>query len=150
MIHWAALGMFFKAASWSVAFILLAKGASKLFFWNELVANVYVLGLNLLGYYLKGLDGLGISFMISYVLYLLQVCFLAHNKYGFKFMFEFYKIFGIQFFLGLICFLSIKFVPIPWAYFIGIPVILLSSWYSFHELDKRIGFREIVFRFLRK
>jgi O-antigen/teichoic acid export membrane protein len=41
MIYWAALGMFFKAASWSIAFIFLAKGSSKLFFWNELIANIY-------------------------------------------------------------------------------------------------------------
>ena len=34
MIHWAILGIFFKAASWSIAFIFLAKGASKLFFWK--------------------------------------------------------------------------------------------------------------------
>ena len=32
MIHWAALGMLFKAASWAISFILLAKGASNLFF----------------------------------------------------------------------------------------------------------------------
>ena len=40
MIQWAALGMYFKAASWSIGFILLAKGASKVFFWNELVSNI--------------------------------------------------------------------------------------------------------------
>ncbi len=28
MIHWAAVGMMFKAASWSISFILLAKGAA--------------------------------------------------------------------------------------------------------------------------
>ena len=32
MILYGALGMFFKAASWAIAFIFLAKGASKLFF----------------------------------------------------------------------------------------------------------------------
>ena len=149
MIHWAALGMFFKGASWSIAFILLAKGASKLFFWNELIAKVYMLGFNLLGYYLNGLDGLGISFMISYALYLLQVYFLAKKKYEFSFMSAFYKIFGIQFSIGLICFLAIKFIPIPWGYLVGIPFILLSSWYSFHELDKRIGLKIIIMDFIR-
>ena len=66
MIYWAALGMVFKAASWSVAFLFLAKGASKLFFWNELITNIYLLGLNLLGYYFMGLTGLGLSFLIAY------------------------------------------------------------------------------------
>jgi len=138
LIQWAALGMYFKAASWSIAFILLAKGASKLFFWNELVWNIYMLGLNLLGYYFYGLDGLGVSFLISYMLYFSQVFYIAKNKYQFKFNLEFYKIFSIQFTLGLCCFLIIKFAPTYWAYMIGIPLILISIGYSFKELNKRM------------
>lgn len=38
MVHWAALGMFFKAVSFPIGYILLAKGASKTFFWSELAA----------------------------------------------------------------------------------------------------------------
>src|SRR6185312_6783770 len=49
MIHWATLGIFFQALSWSLGYVLLAKGASKSFFWNELIACLYMLGLNLLG-----------------------------------------------------------------------------------------------------
>jgi O-antigen/teichoic acid export membrane protein len=43
MIHWMALGMYFKAASWAVSIVILAKGASKLYFLNELLANMYIL-----------------------------------------------------------------------------------------------------------
>src|SRR5690606_9135632 len=42
MIQWAALGMYFKAVSWSIAFLFLAKENSKLFFWSELIANAYL------------------------------------------------------------------------------------------------------------
>jgi TPR repeat protein len=45
MISWAAIGMLFKAASWAIAFILLAKGASKLFLINEIIANELLLTL---------------------------------------------------------------------------------------------------------
>ena len=62
MILYAALGMYFKALSWTIAFIFLAKGASQLFFWSELIANINTLLLNLIGYYFWGLTGLGISF----------------------------------------------------------------------------------------
>ena len=48
MIHWAALGMYFKAASWSIGFIFLAKGASRIFLWSEVAANSYMLILNIL------------------------------------------------------------------------------------------------------
>lgn len=144
MIHWAAMGMYFKAASWSIAFILLAKGASKLFFWNELIANIYILGFNILGYRLFGLNGLGISFMVGYLVYLLQVFVLAKLNYQFAFNREFTKVFLLQLSLGLLSFLVIKFIPAPWSYIAGLPLIAISAWYSLRELDNRIGLYESI------
>jgi O-antigen/teichoic acid export membrane protein len=143
MIHWATLGMYFKVASWSIAFILLAKGNSKLFFWNELIVSIYTLVFNLIGYYWMGLTGLGISFLFSYFLYLIQVYILTKYKYDFCFNRSFYKIAFIQFSIGLICFIIIKYITLPYAYFYGLPVIIISIWYSFKELDKRIDIKNI-------
>ncbi|PTM08480.1 MAG: O-antigen translocase [Bacteroidetes bacterium] len=150
MVLWAALGMYFKLASWAIAFILLAKGASRLFFLNELVFNAYMLAFNLLGYYWKGLDGLGISFLLGYFFYLIQVFILSKHKYKFAFTPAAYKIFATQFILGLSCFLIIKLIPTPWAYGIGLPFILVSIWYSYKELDKRIGVKSVIFSYLKK
>ena len=144
MIHWAALGMLFKAASWSISFILLAKGASKLFFWNELIANVYVLCLNILGYYFMGLTGLGISFMVGYLLYLIQVLMLSKIKYQFSFEYSILRIFAIQFFLALSCFIVIKFIEKPYSYMIGLGLIMVSVWYSYKELDKRLDLKAVI------
>lgn len=144
LIQWAALGMYFKAASWSIAFIFLAKGASKLFFWNEFFGNIYVLGLNLLAYHLYGLDGLGLSFLISYIIYFIQVFFLTKHKYDFRFSLEFYKIFIIQLVLGIICFIVNMFVKTPLNYILGLLFILISFWYSYKELDNRIDFKGII------
>jgi len=144
LIQWAALGMYFKAASWAVAYTLLAKGASKLFFWNELTFNIYMLGLNLLGYYFYGLDGLGFSFLISYFIYFIQVFFLVKHKYEFSFNPKFYKLFGFQLLIGIICFIITMFVMNPYIYLISLPFILISIWYSFKELDKRIDLKSIL------
>jgi len=144
MIHWAALGMYFKAASWSVAFILLAKGASKLFFWNELVANSYILVLNIIGYRIAGLEGLGISFVIGYLMYLIQVFILTRLKYSFSFNRVFYKVAGFQFLLGLLCFTIVRFLNSSWTYVVGSLLIIISALYSIRELEKRIGLKEVV------
>jgi O-antigen/teichoic acid export membrane protein len=143
MILWAALGMFFKAASWSIAFIFLAKGANKLFFWNEFITNTYLLALNLLGYKLLGLTGLGISFMVSYLLYVFQVYFIAKIKYGFLFHKAFYKIFSFQLILAVICFWLVKFLSTPFSYIGGVLVIVISFIYSIKELDKRLDIKSI-------
>lgn len=144
MILWAALGMFFKAASWSIAFIFLAKGANRLFFLNEFMTNIYLLALNLLGYKLLGLTGLGISFMVAYLLYVFQVYFVAKSKYKFSFNKGFYKIFCIQLVLGVICFLLVKLLDTPYSYIVGSLVIVLSTMYSLKELDKRLGMKSII------
>ncbi len=150
MIYWAFLGMFFKVPAWVVGFLFIAKGESKLFFWSELISNLYLLGLNLLGYYYWGLTGLGFSFLVSYILYVLQVYIIARVKYGFRFHSDFVKIFSIQFALALVCFVAIKFISSPWIYFIGVPIILISAWYSFKELDKRMNLKEMFNNYTKK
>ncbi|GAA3607212.1 O-antigen translocase [Flavivirga amylovorans] len=150
MIHWAALGMYFKVASWSIGFILLAKGASTVFFWSELIANIYIVIFNILGYKYLGLNGLGVSFLISYIFALLQTYLIANYKYRFTFNFVFYKIFSFQLILGVISFLIIKFIPTPWAYIVGLPFIFVSCWYSFKELDNRLNLKEIISKFRKK
>ena len=147
MIHWAALGMFFKAVSWSVAFILLAKGASKLFFWNELIANIYILGLNITGYHLWGLTGLGISFAVAYLIYTIQVYLVSKIKFEFTFEPTFLVIITIQFGLALAGFLVIKLFSQSVAYFLGIILILLSGTYSLIQLNKRIGLINLLNKF---
>jgi len=144
MIYWAALGMFFKAASWSIAFLFLAKGVSKLFLWNELLTNGILIGSNIIGYYYFGLTGLGISFLITYLLYLIQVYLVAKIYFEFQFDVAFGKIFLLQLGLALISFLTINFLNSYLTYFIGIVLITCSSWYSFRELDKRLDLRSII------
>jgi O-antigen/teichoic acid export membrane protein len=149
MIQWAALGMFFRAASWSIAFLYLAKGVSKLYFINELLANIYCLILNVLGYKFFGLDGLGIAFLLSYIIYLLQVFFICNRKYAFNFDKSFVKIFVIQLLCAIVCFCVVKFIPSPCQYIIGSVLIVLSSTYSFKELNKRLDLKDVFIKLKR-
>lgn len=144
MIHYAALGIYFKAVSWAIAFVFITKGSSRIFFWNELLANIYMLILNLSGYYFFGLDGLGVSFLVGYLFYLVQVFFIAKSRYRFSFTREFYKIFIPQLALGILCFSCMKLIPQPWAYIAGALLIGLTTWHSFQELEKRIELRSLI------
>jgi O-antigen/teichoic acid export membrane protein len=144
MIHWAALGMLFRAASWSVAFLYLAKGVSKLFFVNELLTNIYSLAFNIIGYKYWGLDGLGIAFLACYMIYLLQVFVICNRKYEFNFGKAFIKIFTLQLICAVVCFCMMKFIASPYQYLTGCILVGLSSFYSFRELDKRLNLKNIV------
>lgn len=144
MVYWAALGMFFKAGSWAVAFVFLAKGASRLFFWNEFIGNSYTLLFNILGYHFYGLTGLGFSFLITYIVYLAQVYVIAKIKYEFSFNKSFLIMFFIQFSLALISFAAVKFLQQPYPYIVGVILIIISSWYSVNELEKRLAIKQVV------
>lgn len=141
MILWAAIGIYFKAASFSIGYILLAKGASKLFLWNELAANIYILAFNLIGYTVAGLEGLGISFLAGYSVHFLQVFFVSRVKYDFYFDKSFIYIFLIQLSLGVLCFVAVKTLNSPWSYLSGVTLILTSLGFSYFELRNRIDFK---------
>lgn len=143
MIQWAALGMFFKTTSWAVAFILIAKGAAKLYFWNELVAESYLLIFNIIGYKLAGLTGLGISFLIGYLVYTIQVALIARRQYEFRFQSEFVVLFCYQLIHAVACFLIVRFLSAPWSYLLGSVVILSSLYLSYRELDKRMHLKSV-------
>ncbi len=150
MIYWAALGMFFKAATWSVGFIFLSKGDSKLFFRNEVLFNFYMLVLNIIGYKYWGLSGLGVSFLIAYILYFLQVYLVSKSKFSFSFNSSFIKIFFFQFTLAIISFLAVQIFSSFWAYGIGLILLAISSWYSWKQLDERLDIKGILSTFKSK
>ena len=150
MIQWTAIGMFFKSASWSVSFVFLAKSHAKYFFWNEVVAIIYTLMLNIVGYKYAGLRGIGISFLISYTVYFLQVYYIANNKYQISFNLLFKKMFMIQFSLGAVCLLLVLNTVGILLNTIGIVLIIISSFFSIYELNKRVGLYENLKKLLQK
>jgi O-antigen/teichoic acid export membrane protein len=150
MIHWAALGIFFKAASWPIAYLIIAKGNTKLFFYNELIVNLYMLGFNIVGYKLKGLEGMGISFFLGYLMYLIQVYIIVRKKFAFTFTKSFYEIFGIQFLIGIMCFISSRLISTPYIYFFGSLLIIVSTFFSFRELNKRLKLLTLIREKLNK
>lgn len=150
MIHWAALGIFFKAVSWAISYLILANGASKVFFWSEIVANAYILGLNLIGYSLMGLTGLGISFFIGYFIYLVQVYLISKNLYSYTVSKALVKIFIIQFTLAVACFLIVHLLDKSLAYPTGTGLIIASCVFSLVEMNKRIGMKNAVIKLVKK
>lgn len=150
MIQWAALGMFFKTVSWSVGFIFLAKGTTKLFIWNELVANLYILIFNITGYYYWGLTGLGLAFAFSYLIYTIQVFTITKIKFQFSFDGSLIRIFFIQFCMAIAVFILVKFLNNPFTYIAGLFVIIISCWFSLFQLNKRLSLINLLNKLKQK
>lgn len=147
MLQWATIGVFFRTISWATTILLLAKAEGKIYFWNELIGNSYTFIFTILGYYYWGLTGIGITYMLSYFIYTLQIVILTNKKYKFSFTNSFVKIFITSLTLAIICFVLINLVSEPYNYIVSIPFLCASFWYSYRKLNHLIGISELIQNF---
>jgi O-antigen/teichoic acid export membrane protein len=150
MILWAALGMFFQVIIWLMGFLFLVKGSIKVYFWNEFASTLYKLFFNIAGYYFLGLTGLGIAFFLSYLVSMIQAILIGKMKFSFSFSVPFIRLFSIQFFYAMVAFVAVLFLPKPFPYLVGLPLIALSGVLSFKELDKRMEIRSLLQKTVQK
>lgn len=144
MLYWAIAATLFKTMAWVLSYSLLAKGDSKAFFWSEFSVILYGLGLNILGYSLFGLSGLGISFFVIYILYFFQMLILAKKRYKFFFNHLVWKFFIIMS-ACVLCSITIKLLAPGWiGYLVGTLLFIYLLYYSVKELNKRIPLRQMI------
>ena len=103
MVTWGILGMIFKAVSWSMGYMIIAKGDSKVFIKTAIGFNAILLLINIVGYHYGGLEGIGISFFIYYIIHFIAIRIITYYRYDFYFEKGFYKIFT---FTVIMCFLA--------------------------------------------
>lgn len=150
MVRWGILGMVFKAVSFSMGYILIAKGDSKLFIKTSIGFNSLLLAMNLLGYYYAGLEGLGISFLVYFIIHFFAVGIITKIKYDFYFENEFYQIFGVCILFCGVAFL-ITYMENPYLRFsILIVLSLLSIVFSYIQLDKKLDIKELLSKIFKK
>ena len=81
-ISWCMVGLVFKGASWCLAYVILAKGESKVYLATELSSSALCLVLNITFFELWDLKGLGVSYAVWYLSYLLMVGVVYVKKFG--------------------------------------------------------------------
>ncbi len=83
-ISWAIVGTFFRAYSWCMAFVVLAKGDGRTYLLMETASAVFGFALNVVFYHYWGLTGLGVSNVVWYFLYCIIVGIVYFRKYRFS------------------------------------------------------------------
>lgn len=149
-IQFAVLAIPLKGLVWVMGYIILAKGNSKLFLIVEIIANLIVLGFNLLFYYLYGLTGLGISLSLSYFIVTVMAIIILHKKYEFSFESSIYKL--LLFSLGslILCLIAIFYLPNPYRILVQILIVLIVLIFYFFELNKRMNLKEAFLKIKNK
>ena len=84
ILRWICLGMLLRVASWPMAYMLVAKGERKLYFWSELLSGVLSVGLVWIGLVFFGLTGAGMAFFALYVVYWTGIYLVVRRVSGFR------------------------------------------------------------------
>ena len=80
-VSWGMIGTVLRTLSWCLAFTILAKGDGKTYLWTEAASAVINLVLNIVFYQWWGLTGLGIAFLVSYLIYNLIIAVVYFRVY---------------------------------------------------------------------
>jgi len=80
LLEWQLIGDLFKFSSWTMSFVILARCSSMMYFFTESVAGVTLFMTSWLGMRWFGLPGLGMSFLVTYVVYYTVVWLIARKE----------------------------------------------------------------------
>ncbi len=143
-IFWAVLAIPLKGLVWVLGFIVLAKGNNKLFLAIEIISNVILLGFNLVFYKYYGINGLGVSMLISQAIFIVMLLIILKVKFEFQFSKEVFVLLAKGMLSLILCLISIYWLGYPNAYFAEAVIVVLTILYCVYELNKRMNLKEIV------
>jgi len=150
MISAGILGMLFRAVSWSMGFILIAKGDSKMFVKTAIGFNILSLIMNVGGYYFYGLEGLGFSFCLYFLLHFIGLKIITKKRYNFYFENDFYRIYLVCFVICISTFLLQYIENQNLKYGLTAVLILISFAFSLNQINKKIDLKEIFTSFVQR
>jgi O-antigen/teichoic acid export membrane protein len=143
-IQFAALAIPLKGLVWVIGYVFLAKGNNKLFLTVEIVANLIVLGFNILFYHLYGLTGLGLSLCFSYIISCSFMLIILKRKYQFKFELDVFKFLFISMISLSVCLGSIHYLDTLYSYITQISIVLITVTFFIYEFNKKISLKSIL------
>jgi O-antigen/teichoic acid export membrane protein len=143
MVCFGILAMLFRAVSWSMGYILIAKGDSKMFLKTALGFNSIAILFNVFGYHFYGLEGLGLSFFVYYLIHFFALKIITKKRYGFYFDKDFYQIYLICFLMCLVTFLF-RYISNPFLKYGLMSVMVVFSFvFVFYQVNRKMEIREL-------
>lgn len=145
IIRWQMLGVAFRLLGFPFGYALMGKGKIKQYVFSQLLFNIinYLL---IIGVILHiGFNGLGVNYLISYIVYLIVVSSFCYMSLRYKpskdLMISVVTVFSTLIFsLGVVCYMDGSSVLVLGAIF-----LFLSLVFSYKQLEKRLSFNVVGF-----
>ena len=149
MVCFGIIGMLFRAVSFSMGYILIAKGDSVMFTKTAIGFNVLSFVLNVVGYYFYGLRGLGISFLVYSIFHFFALKVITKMSYNFYLDKKIRFTFSICFLLCIASFF-VRYIELTIlrSLLMGLLCIIAIA-YFLYEINIEINLKEIVIAVFR-
>ena len=109
-VIWAIIGTIFRAISWCMAFVILARGDGKTFLFTESASAITSITLNIIAYKHWGLEGLGIAYTLWYIIYAVIVACVYYFRYKLHLGNKMYRLISLVIILALSSTIGYKYV----------------------------------------
>ncbi|MDE6715473.1 MAG: oligosaccharide flippase family protein [Muribaculaceae bacterium] len=77
----AAVGTVFKAVSWCMSFVILAKADGRIYLITEILSNAVGFALSIVGYKWMGINGIAVGYVVWYIIYTIIVGVVYFRHY---------------------------------------------------------------------
>lgn len=150
MMYCSIGAVLLQAMGWALAYTLLAKAKPSYYFLNELVTTAWSLPVRLICYKYWGLTGFGISSIITYAIYLLQVLMVSKKLFGISYDFSIWRLFLILN-IPVVCTVVLKLTLTEmWGYFGGILLLMLVMGFCLYRLNQKMDLKSYVNQKIRR
>lgn len=85
IIRWMLIGDYLKVSSWILSIPMVAYADMKSFFWSEILWNIGFLIFSYFAMYYNYLEGVGIAFVIMYLIYLIFMVIYCRTRFQLTF-----------------------------------------------------------------
>ena len=150
LLRWFALGCLGRVVSWPLGFIILAKGAGRMFAFTETIANILHIGLIWAGLVLVGVKGASIAFFMLYVFYTLLMLIVSKMMIGFSWSRRVVMLLCAVFSVVTFAFCASIFLPEIPAMIVGLILTALAGIYCLRGLVHRVGVENRVCKLAMK
>ncbi|WP_051286477.1 O-antigen translocase [Salinimicrobium terrae] len=139
LLRWFALGCLGRVISWPLGFVILAKGAGKLFAFTETFANSLHLAMIWFGLLFFGINGTGMAFFFLYLFYSLLMLVVTYKLIGFSWSRGVRKLLFVLLPIVALTFLSGILLPQIPGILVGLVLTIVTSVCCLRGLYQRLG-----------
>jgi antigen flippase len=150
LIHWFTLGCMAKVVSWSLGFVMLAMGKSKLFLITETSFNLLHIILIFFGLRYFELEGVAMAFFIIYLGYSATMYYVCKRLMNFTWSFSTLRILHVATITLSLSFIALRFLDNLTGFWMVISLALVTGAYCLRYLIRNLGANNRLLIFLNK